>query len=257
MLSVNNVSVTYGPVQALEAVSLNLERGQVGTVIGSNGAGKSTLLKVISGLVSPDTGSVALDGYGDIQQKPAYKRLRLGIAHVLEGHRVFDDQSVHSNLLLGALERYRVRARRQEVLDDVEAQYARFPILGDRRRQTSGTLSGGEKQMLVTAVALMSHPSLLLLDEPSLGLAPKLVEGTFEMIGALRDEGLTILLVEQLAALALQVADQAWLLQRGRVVSSGPAAQMLGDLHVRDAYLGSAPKPSGDASAEAAERSFL
>jgi branched-chain amino acid transport system ATP-binding protein len=238
VLTVTDVSVNYGPVSALRNVSLHLKQGQVGTVIGANGAGKSTLLKVVSGLVGPSTGSIDLEGHGVVTQVPAHKRMRLGIAHVLEGHRVFGDQSVHANLLLGALARYQSRAKRAEVLADVDAQYDRFPILGQRRRQASATLSGGEQQMLATAVALMSKPSVLLLDEPSLGLAPKLVDETFQLIATLRGEGLTILLVEQLAALALQVADEAWVLQRGSVVASGPANQLLGEMSVQEAYLG-------------------
>lgn len=246
MLTVTDVSVDYGPVRALDGVSLRLERGQVGTVIGSNGAGKSTLLKVISGLVEPAAGTVELEGHDRFQRHPAYKRLGLGIAHVLEGHRVFGDQSVHQNLMLGALDRYRTRRTRSEVVADAEAQYERFPILGDRRRQSAATLSGGEQQMLAIAAALMSRPSLLLLDEPSLGLAPKIVEDIFELIADLRDEGLTILLVEQLASLALQVADVGWVLRRGELVASGPAAELLGGLHVQEAYLGGAPSsPTG------------
>lgn len=237
MLTVSDVTVDYGPVRALENVSLTLEQGQVGTVIGANGAGKSTLLKVISGLAQPSQGTVSLSGT-ELLPVPAHKRLRLGVAHVLEGHRVFGDQSVHANLLLGALSDYRSRARRPQVLAAVEEQYERFPILGKRRRQHAATLSGGEQQMLATAVALMSRPRVLLLDEPSLGLAPKLVEETFVLIADLRDEGLTILLVEQLASLALQVADTAWVLQRGRVVASGPASELLGEAKVQEAYLG-------------------
>ncbi|TQN43054.1 amino acid/amide ABC transporter ATP-binding protein 2 (HAAT family) [Blastococcus colisei] len=240
MLTVTDVSVNYGPVSALRNVSLHLQQGHVGTVIGANGAGKSTLLKVLSGLVAPSTGKVEFEGHGVVTQVPAHKRVRLGVAHVLEGHRVFGDQSVHANLLLGALDRYRSRAKRADVLTDVDAQYERFPILGQRRRQAAATLSGGEQQMLATAVALMSKPSVLLLDEPSLGLAPKLVDETFQLIATLRQEGLTILLVEQLAALALQVADEAWVLQRGSVVASGPAHELLGEMSVQEAYLGGA-----------------
>lgn len=253
MLEVRDVSVSYGPVRALDGVCLSLPAGQVGTVIGANGAGKSTLLKVVSGLVKPSSGSVSLGDAGDLTQVPAHKRLRLGLAHVLEGHRVFGDQTVQANLLLGALAGYRSRARRPQVLEDVEAQYERFPILGERRRQPAATLSGGEQQMLVTAVALMSKPTVLLLDEPSLGLAPKMVDETFTLIATLRAEGLTILLVEQLASLALQVADHAWVLQRGRVFASGPARQLLGEMKVQEAYLGggsSAPSPLDGAGPE-------
>lgn len=243
MLRVGKLSVSYGPVRALEEVSLSLAQGQLGTVIGSNGAGKSTLLKAISGLVSPSGGSVLLAGRS-VASVPAHRRTSLGVAHVLEGHRVFGDQSVEANLLLGALHRYRSRRHRQEVLADLGAQYERFPVLGRRRRQHAATLSGGEQQMLATAAALMARPSVLLLDEPSLGLAPKLVEETFELITALRAEGLKILLVEQLASLALQVADHGWVLRRGRVVGSGPADQLLAQLDVREAYLGASTAPS-------------
>lgn len=245
MLNLSSVSVNYGPVTALDNVSLRLERGRVGTVVGANGAGKSTLLKVVSGLVTPSKGTVEFEGHGDIARVPAHRRLRFGIAHVLEGHRVFGDQSVQANLVLGALDRYRSRSTRKMVLDEVEAQYERFPILGDRRRQLAATLSGGEQQMLVTAVGLMAKPLVLLLDEPSLGLAPKLVEETFQLITALRDEGLTILLVEQLAALALQVADEAWVLQRGSVVASGSAKTLLGEMSLQEAYLGGGAKDDG------------
>lgn len=243
MLQVEKLSVSYGPVRALEEISLSLEQGQLGTVIGSNGAGKSTLLKAISGLVSPSDGSILLDGRS-VASVPAHRRTSLGVAHVLEGHRVFGDQNVEANLLLGALDRYRSRRHRQEVLTDLEAQYERFPVLGHRRRQRAATLSGGEQQMLATAAALMARPKVLLLDEPSLGLAPKLVEETFDLITALRAEGLTILLVEQLASLALRVADHGWVLRRGRLVASGPADQLLAQLDVRAAYLGASTAPS-------------
>lgn len=242
MLSLMDVTVDYGPVRALDNVSLTLERGRVGTVIGANGAGKSSLLKVLSGLVVPTSGAVTLDGR-EVQAVPAHKRLEFGIAHVLEGHRVFGQQTVHANLLLGDLNGYRSRGRRQHVLARVEEQYTRFPVLGERRRQLAATLSGGEQQMLATAVALMSRPSVLLLDEPSLGLAPKLVDETFSLISTLRDEGLTILLVEQRASLALQVADEAWVLQRGDIVASGAARDLRGEMAVQEAYLGSSCDP--------------
>lgn len=241
MLTVTDVSVSYGPISALQNVSLHLESGHIGTVLGSNGAGKSTLLKVISGLVAPSTGTVEIEGHGAVTHVPTHKRVRFGIGHVLEGHRVFGNESVHANLLLGGLDRYKSRASRAEVLADVEAQYERFPILGQRRRQAAATLSGGEQQMLATAVALMSRPSLLLLDEPSLGLAPKLVDETFQLIASLRGEGLTILLVEQLATLALQVADEAWVLQRGSVIAAGPANRLSKEMSIWEAYLGGTP----------------
>lgn len=241
MLSLDSVSIDYGPVRALDSVTLNLQRGQVGAVIGPNGAGKSTLLKAVSGLETPSTGSVSLDG-DSLASVPAFRRLGLGVAHVLEGHRVFGDQSVHDNLLLGGLARYKTRGRRREVLADVEEQYERFPRLGERRRSQAGTLSGGEQQMLAIAAALMSQPTILLLDEPSLGLAPRIIDEIFELIDNLRSEGLTILLVEQLASVALSVADVGWVLGRGTVVNSGSAEQILGDLNLRDVYLGSDPQ---------------
>lgn len=246
MLSINDISVGYGPVRALDRVSLTLRPGQLGTVIGANGAGKSTLLKAISGLESPNNGSIALEG-NPIESVPAQRRVSLGIAHVLEGHRVFGDQSVEANLLLGALTRYRSRAHRAEVFDDLHAQYERFPILGKRRRQHAATLSGGEQQMLAIAAALMSRPRMLLLDEPSLGLAPRLVDEIFELIANLRCDGLTILLVEQLAVLALQVADCGWVLQRGRVVAAGSAKQLLAEMDVREAYLGTSSESGATA----------
>ena len=242
VLSLEALSVDYGPVRALDRVTLSLERGQVGAVIGPNGAGKSTLLMAVSGLVPPSNGSVALDGQS-LEHVPAFKRLGLGVAHVLEGHRVFGDQSVQDNLLLGGLARYRSRSRRREVLADVEEQYQRFPRLAERRRSQAGTLSGGEQQMLAIAAALMSRPSILLLDEPSLGLAPRIIDEIFELIDQLRSEGLTILLVEQLASLALSVADVGWVLGRGAIVNSGAAAQVLDDLNLREVYLGTEPKP--------------
>ena len=252
MLAVDNISASYGPVKALDGVSLTLRSGQLGTVIGANGAGKSTLLKAVSGLVSPESGSISLRGE-PLDRTPAHRRVSLGVAHVLEGHRVFGDQSVEANLLLGALHRRRSGVPRAEVLADLDAQYERFPILGQRRRQRAATLSGGEQQMLATAAALMSRPSVLLLDEPSLGLAPRLVDETFELIAALRREGLTILLVEQLASLALQIADCGWVLRRGRVVASGAASRLLAELDVRGAYLGG--ETQGRSAAASAEGS--
>ena len=238
MLELDRIRVTFGPVTALDGVSLKLAPGQIGSVIGANGAGKSTLLKAVSGLVAPNWGSIKLMGHEKAERVPAHQRLGLGVAHVLEGHRVFGDQSVEANLLLGALVRYRRPAQRAEVFEDLREQYRRFPILEDRRKQRAATLSGGEQQMLATAAALMSRPKLLLLDEPSLGLAPKLVEETFDLVEKLRDGGLTILLVEQHAARALAIADYAWVLQHGRVTIEGPPSELRGHDAVGDAYLG-------------------
>ncbi|WP_028922663.1 ABC transporter ATP-binding protein [Pseudonocardia acaciae] len=239
MLTVENISVGYGPVRAVRELSLELKPGQLGTVVGANGAGKSSLLKAVSGLVPVRSGTITFDGER-IEATPAHRRTELGIAHVLEGHRVFGDQSVEANLVLGALRRYRSRRARAEVRADVSAQYERFPILGERRAQLAATLSGGEQQMLATSVALMSRPRLLLLDEPSLGLAPKLVEETFRLITALREEGLTVLLVEQRASLALRIADYGWVLRRGELVAAGPPSELTEGAQLDQAYLGAA-----------------
>lgn len=245
MIEVHDLVVEFGPVRALGGVSLSVGQGQIGTVIGSNGAGKSTLLKAISGLVKPTSGSIALTGHGDIGAVAGHRRPGLGVAHVLEGHRVFGDQSVEANLRLGALTRG--RGHKAEVQDDIDQQCLRFPILGKRRKQLAATLSGGEQQMLATATALMAKPRVLLLDEPSLGLAPALVEQTFELIAQLRAEGQTILLVEQRASMALEISDVAWILVRGEVTRSGPAHEMLVEADLTEAYLGGSQPDDGSA----------
>ena len=235
VLEISDLCVAYGPVQAISNASLHVLAGTVTAIVGSNGAGKSTCLKAISGLVAPQKGTVMFDGT-PIQTLPSEERLRLGIAHVMEGRRLFGDQSVEDNLVLGAYGNRHRNGWKAETLERCEKMYRRFPILGERRRQQSLTLSGGEQMMLAIAVALMARPRLLLLDEPSLGLAPKMVEAIGDLIRELRNDGMTILLVEQMASIALDLADFGYAFQRGRVVLSGTGADMLRDMKFRDAY---------------------
>jgi len=233
LLEVNNLSVNYGGIQALQDVTLAVQPGEAVTLIGANGAGKSTALRAISRLLRPRAGQIVYDGR-DIGRLRPDEVVRLGIAQCPEGRRVLARQSVFDNLLLGAY----TRSDRAQVKADIERQFASFPQLAERRDQLAGTLSGGEQQMLAIARALMSRPRLLLLDEPSLGLAPLIVRGIFSIIRELRSTGMTILLVEQNATLALQQADRGYVLEAGRVTISGPAAELLTDERVRRAYLG-------------------
>jgi branched-chain amino acid transport system ATP-binding protein len=214
-------------------VSLEVHAGEVVTLIGANGAGKSTMLRSVSRVIPIHRGCIRYDGR-DLGRARPDEVVRLGIAQVPEGRRVLGRQSVLDNLLLGAY----TRSDAAEIQADVERQFARFPRLAERRHQLAGTLSGGEQQMLAIARALMSRPRLLLLDEPSLGLAPLVVRGIFEIIRDLHAAGVTILLVEQNANLALQIADRAYVLEAGRLTISGPAVELLTDARVRKAYLG-------------------
>jgi len=239
LLELSEVSVAYGPVRAVQSVSLRLQRGELGAIIGANGAGKSSLLKAISGIVPLAHGHVRVDDE-DLARVPPHLRRSRGVVHVLEGHRVFGDQTVEANLQLGAMRRRQAVDVRDPVRADLERQYARFPILVHKRKQLAGSLSGGQQQMLAIACALMAHPHYLLLDEPSLGLSPKLVDEVFDLIAGLRSEGLGILLIEQRAARALEVSDVGWVMQRGAIVLSGPSKVLLGRDEVRSAYLGGA-----------------
>jgi branched-chain amino acid transport system ATP-binding protein len=227
------MSIRYGRVQALEQLTLDVHPGEVVTLIGANGAGKSTTLRSISRIVPVQRGRIVFDGR-DITGLGPSQVVRLGIAQVPEGRRMLARQSVLDNLLLGAYS----RSDRAGIRGDIEQQLARFPRLAERRTQLAGTLSGGEQQMLAIARALMSRPRLLLLDEPSLGLAPIIVRGIFDIIRDLHRAGVTILLVEQNASLALQIADRAYVLEAGRLTIAGPAAALLADERVRKAYLG-------------------
>jgi branched-chain amino acid transport system ATP-binding protein len=233
LLEVQNLSIRYGRVQALEHVSLEVRAGEVVTLIGANGAGKSTTLRSISRIIPIHDGRICFESR-DISGARPSDVVRLGIAQVPEGRRMLARQSVLDNLLLGAY----TRSDTAGIQADLERQFERFPRLAERRRQMAGTLSGGEQQMLAIARALMSRPRLLLLDEPSLGLAPLIVRSIFEIIRDLHTAGVTILLVEQNASLALQIADRAYVLEAGRLTISGPASELLTDERVKRAYLG-------------------
>ncbi|MFG0230692.1 ABC transporter ATP-binding protein [Achromobacter sp. 413638] len=235
MLKLESLRVSYGAIQAVRDVSLEIRTGEIVTIIGANGAGKSTLLKAVAGLEPAQDGRITFMDR-DITQLPAHQRVGLGLALSPEGRGVFADQTVYDNLLLGG---YARRKDRDAIAAGVERGYALFPRLRERRDQLAGTLSGGEQQMLAMARALMCGPRLLCLDEPSLGLAPLIVQDIFAAIRQLRDDGLTIVLVEQMANQALGVADRAYVLETGRVTLSGTGAQLLSDPKVRAAYLGS------------------
>ncbi|HQV70044.1 MAG TPA: ABC transporter ATP-binding protein [Thermoflexales bacterium] len=233
MLELKDVSVQYGGIKALEGVNLAVNAGEVVTLIGANGAGKSTTLRVISRLVSPSAGKILFEGQ-DIARLRPDELVRMGVAHVPEGRRMLARQTIQDNLELGAY----TRANRAEIVASMDEQFARFPRLAERRKQLAGTLSGGEQQMLAIARALMSRPRLLLMDEPSLGLAPLIVREIFRIIEELRAKGITILLVEQNARLALEHADRGYVLEAGRLITSGTGKELMSDERVRKAYLG-------------------
>jgi len=232
MLAVDGMRAGYGKVEVLHDVCLEVARGQIVALIGANGAGKTTLLKTISGLVRPSGGTIHFEGEG-IGRRAAHKIVALGISHVPEGRAILKRMSVLENLRMGAYVRSDA-----EVEGDIAAVMARFPVLAERRYQPAGTLSGGEQQMLAIARALVARPRLLLMDEPSLGLAPKLVTRIFRTLRELRDEGKTILLVEQNARQALQVADHAYVMERGRIVLAGTGSSLLDTPEVQRTYLG-------------------
>jgi branched-chain amino acid transport system ATP-binding protein len=234
MLQLDSVNIAYGAIQAVRQASLEIRPHEVVTIIGANGAGKSSLLKGIAGLEPVRQGRIVFDGQ-DVTRVPSHRRVGLGVALSPEGRGVFPDQSVYDNLLLGA---YQKKQTSDELKAKVERNFVLFPRLKERQEQMAGTLSGGEQQMLAIARALMSEPRLLLLDEPSLGLAPLIIQDIFRIIRALRETGLTILLVEQMANQALAVADRAYVLETGRITHSGTGAELLRDPKVRAAYLG-------------------
>ncbi|MBV8753379.1 MAG: ABC transporter ATP-binding protein [Hyphomicrobiales bacterium] len=232
MLTVEGLRAGYGKVEVLHDVSLEVAPGKIVALIGANGAGKTTLLKTISGLIRPAAGTIVFEGR-DIASRPAHKIVALGISHVAEGRAILKRMSVLENLRMGGYVR-----RDSEIESDLAAAMARFPVLAERRQQPAGTLSGGEQQMLAIARALVARPRLLLMDEPSLGLAPRLVTGIFRTLRQLREEGKTILLVEQNARQALQVADHAYVMERGRIVLAGTGASLLDTPEVQRTYLG-------------------
>ena len=234
LLEINNLHVSYGAIQALRGVSVSISEGEIVTLIGSNGAGKTTLLRTISGLLSPTHGSIRWKGDTELIARPPYEITRTGIIHVPEGRQIFANLTVKENLLVGAYQ----RQNRREIMSDVEQAYQQFPILGERHAQLAGTLSGGEQQMLAIARALMAKPKLLLLDEPSLGLAPLIVRKIFQIIRDISAQGVTIFLVEQNAHMALSIANRAYVLQTGQVIKSDNAKTLLEDPDVKKAYLG-------------------
>jgi branched-chain amino acid transport system ATP-binding protein len=232
VLEIENLRSCYGRIEVLHGLSLNVQPGEIVTLVGSNGAGKTTLLKAISGVQALAGGNIRFGGEA-IEHLRAHERVRRGIAQVPEGRQVFAPLSVEDNLELGAFSR-----TDRETPADLEMVYATFPALAEKRTIAAGALSGGQQQMLAIGRALMSRPKLMLLDEPSMGLAPVLVEQIFSIIGGLKARGLTILLVEQNASAALTIADRGYVIETGRIVIAGPGQQLLRDPRVRTAYLG-------------------
>ena len=231
MLKVENLSVNYGHIEALKNVSVDVKKGQICSIIGANGAGKSTLLKTISGLVKPVSGSIFFEGRP--LPKKAHKIVAEGIVHVPEGRKTFSGLTIEDNLLVGG-----TLADKSRLSATLEKQYALFPILKERKHQFAGTLSGGEQQMLAVARGLMSEPKIILLDEPSMGLAPLIVNQIYKLIGQIRDSGITVLLIEQNAKKALSICDYAYVLENGRIKLSGTGKELLESDEVRKAYLG-------------------
>ena len=231
MLKVEDIHVYYGAIHAIKGVSFEVGEGEIVALIGANGAGKSTILKTVSGLMHPRSGNISFCG-DDIAHMDAYKLLRHGLAHVPEGRRIFQQMTVQDNLEMGAYIRKEVNK------DDLEKVFNYFPRLKERRKQIAGTLSGGEQQMLAMSRALMSRPKLMMLDEPSMGLAPILIDQIFEIIKQLHKDGTTVLLVEQNASKALEIADRAYVLETGKVILSGTGKELAQSDDVKKAYLG-------------------
>ena len=233
MLEVRGLQVYYGAIQALHDISFDVEQGEIVTLIGANGAGKTSILHAISRLIPSKSDGMVFDGTNISKIEP-HKLIPLGLSQVPEGRRVFAQMTVLENLEMGAY----TRRNAKELADDLEMVFDHFPRLKERRKQLSGTLSGGEQQMLATGRALMSHPRLLMMDEPSMGLAPILVEEIFSIIQKINREGTTVLLVEQNAQMALSIANRAYVLETGHIVKSGDAKELLHDDSVKEAYLG-------------------
>ena len=231
MLKVESAVVRYGQITALHGVSFEVDQGEIVTLLGANGAGKTTTLRMLSGLHTPASGVISFEGR-DITKIPAHQFANMGISHVPEGRRIFSVMSVEENLDMGAF------GRKDKYDDDMERVYTMFPILKERRKQMGGNLSGGEQQMLAIGRALMSRPRLLLLDEPSMGLAPMIIDQIFRIIGEIRDSGTTVLVVEQNAAQALRLADRGYVMENGRIAFTDQASALLDDPRVRAVYLG-------------------
>jgi branched-chain amino acid transport system ATP-binding protein len=247
LLSVKDLNVYYGVIHAIKDISFEVKEGEVIALIGANGAGKTTILHTITGLVPAKTGTIefevpmatpeaqkASNGMVDLRKIPAHKIVSVGMAHVPEGRRIFQELTVFDNLKLGAY----TRNDKQEILDTIESVYQRFPRLKERKSQIAGTLSGGEQQMLAMGRALMSHPRIILMDEPSMGLSPILVEEIFDIIKEISKSGTTVLLVEQNAKKALSIANRAYVLETGSIVLEGDATKLMNDESVKKAYLG-------------------
>jgi branched-chain amino acid transport system ATP-binding protein len=233
MLTLEKISVGYGAIRALKGVSMHVEQGEVVTLIGANGAGKTTTLRTITGLLSPTEGRILFEG-DEISGRPTHQLVARGISMSPEGRGVFANLTVRENLLMGAY----LKKNKAEIAEDLERGFRMFPRLKERESQKAGTLSGGEQQMLAMARALMSRPRLLLLDEPSLGLAPLVVHTIFEAIDEIRGQGMTVLLVEQNAHAALKHSDRAYVLETGRIVMEGPSKDLAADPRIKEAYLG-------------------
>ncbi len=233
MLEVKNLHVHYGVIEAIKGIDFEVNKGEVIALIGANGAGKTTILHTISGLIKPSEGTVLFEGK-DIVKIPGHKIVSLGMAHVPEGRRVFAQLSVYENLLMGAY----TRKDKEEIQNSLQVVYDRFPRLEERKNQMAGTLSGGEQQMLAMGRALMSNPSIILMDEPSMGLSPIFVNEIFDIIQKVSEAGTTVLLVEQNAKKALSIADRAYVLETGKIVLEGKAEELMNDDSVKKAYLG-------------------
>lgn len=233
MLHIENLQVYYGAINAVKGISFDVEQGEIIALIGANGAGKTTILHTITGLVPAKSGSITFNGT-ELTKTPAHKIVSMGMAHVPEGRRIFQQLTVYENLMLGAF----TRKDKAEIEASLEAVFKRFPRLEERRTQIAGTLSGGEQQMLAMGRALMSHPSIILMDEPSMGLSPLYVSEIFDIIRSVNESGTTVLLVEQNAKKALSVADRAYVLETGKIVLSGDADELMNNDSVKKAYLG-------------------
>jgi branched-chain amino acid transport system ATP-binding protein len=231
MLSVKDAVVRYGAIEALHGISFEVEQGEVVTLLGANGAGKSTTLRMLSGLHPPSSGTITFEGH-DVTKVKAHMFSSMGISHVPEGRRIFPQMTVQENLEMGAF------GRKDGYDADMEKMFTLFPILKERRKQLGGNLSGGEQQMLAISRAMMSQPRLLLLDEPSMGLAPMIIDQIFRIIGEIRDAGTTVLVVEQNAAQALRLADRGYVMENGVIAFSDDASKLLHDPRVRAVYLG-------------------
>ena len=233
MLEVNDLEVYYGVIQAIKGISFHVDKGEIIALIGANGAGKTTTLHTVTGLISPKNGHVLFEGK-DITKIPAHKIVSMGMAHVPEGRRVFAELSVYENLKMGAY----TRKDKNEIEESLKNVYKRFPRLEERKNQMAGTLSGGEQQMLAMGRALMSKPKIILMDEPSMGLSPIMVNEIFDIIRSVSESGTTVLLVEQNAKKALSIADRAYVLETGKIVLEGKAKDLLEDDSIKKAYLG-------------------